>query len=205
MKLNPPRLLLVLAAGIAGGWALTMTRAQDSESPDAAAPASDAAEAARNETPLFTLDWLVGSWVGETETGAIEFTCRYTKNDAFLIRSFRASDESEESLSGMQVVAWDPVQETIRSWTFDSNGGFGEAVWKQDGDRYSMRSKYTLADGGRGSALNQMTYVDADSFIWQSTHREIDGELLADTPAVVVSRMASAASNETEQESVGGL
>ena len=41
---------------------------------DNTAPATDGQENASVETPLATLDWLLGSWSGGTETGKIEFS-----------------------------------------------------------------------------------------------------------------------------------
>jgi hypothetical protein len=107
-------------------------------------------------------------------------------------------------MSGMQVVAWDPAKETIRSWTFDSNGGFGEDIWTQADHRYTIRSKYTLPDGGTGSAINVMTYIDDDSFQWKSTNREIDGELLHDTAEVVISRVADSGTDAAAPAKNGG-
>lgn len=161
-------------------------------------------EAAVSETPLATLDWLVGNWVGESEKGSIEFSCRFTKNNAFMIRSFRVAKDSGESMSGMEVIAWDPAQQTIRSWTYDSDGGFGEAIWSQADDRYTMRAKYTLADGGVGSALHAMRYVDDNTFAWKSTNREIDGELQPDTDEVVVKRIAESEAETTLPNTDGG-
>jgi hypothetical protein len=194
----------VLVAGLVGGWALTEILAQDTKT---AAPPDEvvvAVESTTAERPLETLDWLVGSWAGKTEKGAVEFNCKFTKNHAFLVRSFRILNESDVAMSGMQVVAWDPAKERIRSWTFDSDGGFGEDTWTQADDRYTMRSKYTLADGGTGSAINVMTYVDDDNFRWKSTNREIDGELQPDTDEVVVSRVADNSSEETVPSAEGG-
>jgi hypothetical protein len=193
----------VLAAGLVGGWALTEILAQETK---IAAPPGEvvvAVESTTAERPLDTLDWLVGSWAGKTEKGAVEFSCKFTKNDAFLVRSFRILNESDVAMSGMQVVAWDPAKERIRSWTFDSDGGFGEDTWTQADDRYTMRTKYTLADGGTASAINVMTYVDDDNFRWKSTNREIDGELQPDTDEVVISRVADGGSEATVPDTEG--
>ena len=195
--------LTVMAAGLAGGWALTEMRAQVPAVP--APPNATATEAVTPaESPLATLDWLVGSWSGTTERGEVEFSCKYSKNDAFMIRSFRILNESQPAMSGMQIIAWDPVQESIRSWTFDSDGGFGEDVWSQADDRYTMRSKYTLADGGRASAIHVMTYLNDGAFQWKSTNREIDGELQPDTAEVVVSRVATGGAGATNPATGGG-
>jgi hypothetical protein len=198
------RTLTILAAGLAGGWALTEIFAQETNTAAPPDEAIVAVESTTAEAPLDTLDWLVGSWAGNTEKGAVEFSCKFSKNNAFLIRSFRILNESDVAMSGMQVVAWDPAQERIRSWTFDSDGGFGEDIWTQADDRYTMRSKYTLADGGTGSAINVMTYVDDDNFRWKSTNREIDGELQPDTDEVVVSRIAGDGADESNPVVEGG-
>jgi hypothetical protein len=194
----------VLAAGLAGGWALTEIFAQETKTEAPPTESVAKADSTTSENPLATLDWLVGSWAGKTEKGAVEFSCKFTKNNAFLVRSFRILNESDVAMSGMQVVAWDPAKERIRSWTFDSDGGFGEDTWTQADDRYTMRSKYTLADGGTGSAINVMTYVDDDNFRWKSTNREIDGELQPDTDEVVVSRVADKDSEATVPGTEGG-
>jgi hypothetical protein len=196
--------LTVLAAGFVGGWALTEMRAQVPAAP--APPIATTTDAVTSaESPLATLDWLVGSWACQTEKGAVEFSCKFTKNNSFLVRSFRIVNEPEGTMSGMQVIAWDPVQETIRSWTFDSDGGFGEDTWNQADDRYTMRSKYTLADGGKGAAINVMTYVDHDTFHWKSTNREMDGELQPDTAEIVVSRVDAGGAGATNAAIGGGI
>jgi hypothetical protein len=151
---------------------------------------------AERQSPLDTLDWLVGDWMHEDDSRSIEFNCHFTKNGAFLVRSFRIVNDNDVSLSGMQVIAWDPANESIRSWTFDSDGGFGEDNWTQSGNRYTIRAKYTLPDGGIASALNVFTYVDENTCTWKSVSREIDGELQPDTDEVVLVRKSTEANFE---------
>lgn len=177
--------LALVAVGLVGGWALTAISAQVSTQP---ADVSTT-RVGTPDSPLMTLDWLVGDWVATTDNGTIEFSCSYTKNNAFLIRSFRITADSQVTMSGMQVVAWDPAQQAIRSWTFDSDGGFGEDIWTQRGASYTMRSKYTLADGGTGSAINMMSYISPTEFAWKSTHREVDGQLQGYGPAIGFKRV----------------
>ncbi len=181
---------LIIAMSLAAGWCVATLTVQD---PVVVTSATDDATTAADR-PLDTLDWLIGDWRAETAETTVEFSCKFSKNDAFLVRSFRVSDttdvNSDKNMSGMQVVAWDPTLRTMRSWTFDSSGGFGEDVWTQFGDRYTLRTKYTLPDGGQGTSLNALTYIDQDRFAWQATHREIDGELQADGAEIVFQRMA---------------
>ena len=72
---------------------------------------------------------MVGDWIDQDEGATNETSVKWSKNRAFLIRSFRLSLGGADPLSGMQVIAWDPAEKHIRSWTYDSRGGFGEESW----------------------------------------------------------------------------
>ena len=172
-------------AGIALAWTIAQAQPKPGELKPAEAPAG---ENARQERPLDTLDWLVGDWVNEDEQRSIEFSCHFTKNGAFLVRSFRMVTAKDVSMSGMQLIAWDPAKKSIRSWTFDSDGGFGEDTWSQSGNRYTIRAKYTLPDGGMASAVNVFTFLDDHKCTWKSVSREIDGELQPDIDEIVLVR-----------------
>ena len=177
----------LLAALSTAGWLVALSFAGQ----DVPKVESPAAVTAERQSPLETLDWLVGDWVNEDENRSIEFNCHFTKNGSFLVRSFRIANEKDVPMSGMQVIAWDPAQQSIRSWTFDSDGGFGEDTWTQSGNHYTIRAKYTLPDGGIASAINVFTFVDDSKCTWKSVSREIDGELQPDTDEVVLVRKIS--------------
>ena len=51
-----------------------------------------------------------------------------------------------------------------------------------------MKASQTLKDGERASAINVITFVDENTLTWQSTGREVDGEMLPDVPEVTVVR-----------------
>ena len=176
---------LLAVLGTAGWVALTWA------GQDAPKAEIQAAVTAERQSPLDTLDWLVGDWVNEDENRSIEFNCHFTKNGSFLVRSFQIVTEKDVRMSGMQVIAWDPAKLSIRSWTYDSDGGFGEDIWTQSGNRYTIRSKYTLPDGGIASAINVFTFVDNNKCTWKSVSREIDGELQPDTDEIVLVRKAA--------------
>jgi len=181
----------LLAAGAVVGWSAARSQAPPGEkvAPDRGPAPREVTERA---TPLDTLDWMVGDWVDDDDQVTAEFSCHFTKNDAFLVRSFRIITKDDVRISGMQVIAWDPARETIRSWTYDSNGGFGEETWTQSGNRYTIRASYTLPDGGRASAINVMTYINDDKCTWKSVNREIDGAFQPDIDEVVLVRKPDA-------------
>jgi len=145
-----------------GKWKLDSLREADAPDPTAA-------------DQLQQLSWLLGQWADQDEESTVETTCEFTKNGNFITRSFRVSLQGEVNLEGTQVIGWDPVKETFRSWMFDSEGGFGEGTWSRREDRWVVRTTQTLADGSRASAINILHPQEDGSYIWQSTGRDVDG------------------------------
>ena len=94
-------------------------------------------------------------------------------------------------MAGMQIIGWDPAAKQVRSWVFDSDGGFAEGRWTQKGGRWSITSTGTLPDGGKASSVNVITRVDDDQFKWKSLNRTAGGELLPNIDEVVVVRSQS--------------
>ena len=137
---------------------------------------------------LKELEWLVGSWVDADDQATIQTKVEWTKNRNFLRRSFAVVTRDQIEMSGMQIIGWDPAEKKIRSWVFDSEGGFSEATWTHKGDQWFIQNNGTLTDGRKATSLNILTYVDDDSFKWESVNREVDGELLPNVDEVLVVR-----------------
>ena len=134
---------------------------------------------------------MIGDWVDEGDGASVSLENRWSKNKHFIIRTFSVTIEGQVGLEGKQILTWDPIKKTIRSWVFDSEGGFGEAVWTQRGDKWVATSSQILKGGKRASSINILTPVDENSFTWQSVGREVDGELLPNTPKVTIVRKPS--------------
>jgi hypothetical protein len=139
-------------------------------------------------TPLEELAWMVGDWVDRDEDSTIETSVAWTKNGKFLRRMFRVTPRDGAPHAGMQIIGWDPAEQTIRSWTYDEEGGFGEERWRRAGDRWTIRTKYTLPDGARASATNVLRRIDDDTCTWRSVNRTIGGALQPDIDEVTVIR-----------------
>jgi uncharacterized protein (TIGR02246 family) len=144
-----------------------------------------------NYDKLKELEWMIGTWEDQDEQNRIETTCQWTKNRNFITRSFTLSIRDRIDMAGMQIVGWDPAAKQIRSWVFDSDGGFGEGVWKKKDKRWYVQSTGTSPDGSKSSSVNIITYVDDNTFTWQSVNREAGDELLPNVDEVVVVRQTS--------------
>jgi uncharacterized protein (TIGR02246 family) len=141
-----------------------------------------------NYEHLKELEWMIGSWVDQDEEATIETDCEWTKNRNFMTRSFAMVVGDQVNRSGMQIVGWDPVAKQIRSWVFDSDGGFSEGTWKRKGEKWIVQQKGTLPDGGTTSATNIFKHVDDNSFTWQSIDRQADGEVMPNVEEVLIVR-----------------
>ena len=157
-----------------------------------------------NFDKLKDLEWMVGTWIDQDDDATIKTRCQWTKNKNFLTRSFHVVVEGKVALEGTQVIGYDAANDRIRSWLFDTMGGFAEGTWTRDGDRWLIRSAQTLQDGRRASSINIISYLDDNRFTWESTGREVDGELQPNVDPVVVVRAAEAGvSTSADSENTG--
>jgi hypothetical protein len=79
-------------------------------------------------------------------------------------------------ISGTQRIGWDPLAKKLRSWVFDSEGGFGEATWTRDANQWIIKASGVTNDGRAASATRIITRVNKHTMTWESRDREVDGE-----------------------------
>jgi len=135
---------------------------------------------------LQSLEWLVGEWVDEGRSEVVESKFRWDDNKSFLLEEFQVISEGSTVLSGTQRIGWDPQAKQIRSWIFDSAGGFGEAVWTPVGDDWVCKAKGVRSDGSSASATRTLKRAARDRVIWTSTDRLDDGEQLSELAVTMV-------------------
>jgi len=138
---------------------------------------------------LQSLEWMVGTWVDSDENSSIETTCRWTANQNFLVRSFKVYVQDRVDFEGTQIIGWDPDKSAIRSWLFDSDGGFGVGHWSEAENRWTVRTLSVLPDGKRASATQIYDKIDDNTLQFRSLGRQIDGELVPDIDPVTISRV----------------
>lgn len=142
------------------------------------------------------LEWMVGSWVDESEDQRVEASVRWTANQAFLIRSFSITADDDATLEGTEVIGWDARSKEIRSWTFNSDGSFGDGIWSKNGDGYLVKSSQTLADGNAASGTFVIKRVDPNTLTVQLVAHEIEGEPQPASETATVVRVEETAQPE---------
>jgi uncharacterized protein (TIGR02246 family) len=140
---------------------------------------------------LAELDWLVGDWDEADKTNNIDVHSQngWARGGNFITRNITVKRAGEVTLEGWQIIGWDPVNERIRSWTFDGEGGYAEGYWTRDGDRWLLRETGVTPDGGRTTADTTFTKLAADRFTWESTNRTLDGDPQPDISRIEIHRV----------------
>lgn len=127
---------------------------------------------------LSELNWLIGKW-SETDKGndlTVESEYQWARGGNFISCTIIVTKGGELTLEGWQIIGWDPLDDEIRSWTFDSEGGLAEARWTGGGDRWLVRDAGVAADGTRTTADNTITRISDDQFTWESHNRLLGGD-----------------------------
>lgn len=140
---------------------------------------------------LKPLEWLIGKWKDDDDNVDITFENKWDRNKNFIIQTFASTIYGNDEIDGMQMIGWDPDQEKIRSWIFDTDGGYGGGYWTKSGDNWQLELNYTLSDGREASSLNLFNLKDADHYEYSSIHREVDGIVLPNIDPVSIVREKS--------------
>ena len=125
---------------------------------------------------LQDLEWLIGEWIDDSDDIRVTTTFRWTANQGFLLRSFDVETKDGVAMTGTQVIGWDPQNQQIRGWSFNSDGSFGESTWSRNGESWLYKSAQTLATGEVASGTYVMERLDDNSFSVQLVGHEVDGE-----------------------------
>lgn len=147
-----------------------------------------AARPASHHEHLAGLAWMVGEWVEQGESPAVEMVCDWSRDKHFLVRRIRVHVEGHRPLSVTQRIGWDPREKQIRSWTFDSHGGHGDGIWWREDDRWLVEATSVLPDGASASGLNVYAPVDDDTFTWKSSDGELDGQPVPEHTVTMIRR-----------------
>lgn len=139
-------------------------------------------------TMLSELAWMVGTWEEKDENASVVTNVNWARGGNFLTRNFKVAIGDEVTMEGWQIIGWDAAEKRIRSWTFDSEGGFLEGVWKRSGDTWTIRQTGFTPEGATIAADNLMQRTGEDQCQVQATNRTLNGDLQPNLPTITMNR-----------------
>jgi uncharacterized protein (TIGR02246 family) len=144
-----------------------------------------------NYENLRGLEWAIGDWADENGKGDVaRVSFAWSEGQNFIVSHFTTTFKNIAIGGGTQWIGWDPRAKGLRSWTFETDGGFGEGGWVKEGNnKWVIKSKTVLPDGKQVVATNVLTHVDADTLSWHSRERTVDGNVLPDTKEIRMKRL----------------
>ena len=146
-----------------------------------------------NSERLKPLGWLIGDWVDESPDSVVITSCKWSDNKNFLLSDINIRVQGSNAMHLTQRIGWDPLTKQIKSWLFDSEGGYGESFWTRDRDRWVVKAAAVRRDGTTASMTNIYTPTGKDSYTWQTTDRVVAGEVLPPMEIKVVRKPPQAA------------
>lgn len=138
---------------------------------------------------LVQLSWLTGDWVNEDDDSVVHTTCGWSEDGNYLLRRFNVQTRDGKEMNGVQRIGWDPARKKIRSWTFDSQGGFFSGLWTRHGKEWLLTSSGVTARGETVTATTAYTLHDAEMVTWQYRSLIVAGDVRENmSPVTMVKR-----------------
>jgi uncharacterized protein (TIGR02246 family) len=141
---------------------------------------------------LEPLAWLVGDWINEGADGKVAISYRWSQDKNFLLGEFEFVSQQGAQRTSSQRLGWDPSTAKIRSWLFDSDGGFAEGYWTLIDDGVLVTSSSVNPDGTTGSATMAIAPDGKDRFRIAGTDRIVAGSEEPDFEITVTRRPPAA-------------
>lgn len=143
-----------------------------------------------NYQHLRALEWAIGEWVDNGPNGQVaHVTFDWTPDLNFIISNRAVAVKDMFLDNGTQRIGWDPAAKLLHSWTFETDGGFGEGTWTQDGDKWTIKASSVLQSGDQVISTNVVTRVDADTITWQAKDVTVNGKAIPDTAVITMKRV----------------
>jgi uncharacterized protein (TIGR02246 family) len=174
-------------AKIDGQWLMVTVRDTRMERPSAYGNIAD-------------LEWLIGTWTAEENGSRSESVCRWIANKSFVERSHTTTQPDGTVLSGVQIIGWNPERGHVQSWNFSADGGHAIGVWTQRERGWAAEVQGVTGDGALTTAVNLLTRLDDNAYVWHSIQRTAGGRSLADTDEVVLRRRPATELKQRESQ-----
>src|SRR5262245_10407697 len=137
---------------------------------------------------LKDLEWLIGTWHMDTKDREVTTTYEWDENKAFIRGKYSIKQGGKVTESGTQMFGKDNAEGGIRSWVFQSDGGFGDGIWTREGKKWTVDFEGVTPEGKKLTATVIYVHVDANTFTWQSVEQTVDGQPIANTQPIRVTK-----------------
>jgi len=118
---------------------------------------------------LAEVKWLLGDFSGRSLEGMRMIVSSTMSSDGnFVLREFYITLPDGTKRRSSQRIGWDPLTGGLKSWTFHSDGGYGEGVWKRQGDVWIVNNSGVSVDGKRTSHTTIYSKISDDGMIVSS-------------------------------------
>ena len=135
---------------------------------------------------LKEVEWLIGNWKDIDENVTNTYLTKWDKFKNHIFQHFTMEVYGVVGLEGLQIIGWDPVEKKIRSWVYDSDGGFGTGLWSKKDDAWQVTMQYVLTNGEKASATNIYKKINDNSYSYSSIDRKIGDQVLPNIEPVTV-------------------
>ena len=138
---------------------------------------------------LKQLAWLVGEWLSEDSDSVVHTTCGWSADGNYLLREFTVQTQDGREMNGVQRIGWDAALKKLRSWTFDSEGGYFNGLWTKDREKWLLTSGGVTAEGKTVTGTSVYTRVDREMITWRYRSLIVGDEVRsASDPVTMVKR-----------------
>ncbi len=135
---------------------------------------------------LKDLEFLIGEWVDEGGDSLVNTTIKWAPDKSHIMREFSVLQQGKELLTGTQRIAVDPLTGTIKGWSFDSSGGYGDSTWTKNGDQWLIRGTAVTSDGDAAAATYILKALSKDRLELKTMHKVVGDTVEADATSILV-------------------
>ena len=125
--------------------------------------------------PLKGLEWMIGDWTSVSPQRTAEVSARWAAGKTSILVDLKLQTKGDEPVTATQLIGWDPAQQKVRSFMFDSRGIFVEGTWTDEGDAWAVDATGTFPSGKRVLITKLYSRIDDNTSIWESIDENAEG------------------------------
>ncbi len=144
-----------------------------------------------NFAHLQDLQWLIGRWERKSDDTTADASFHWIANKNFIQRDGSTHKNGLLTSAATQIIGWDPRTGHLRSWSFESSGGYSTGYWWSTPEGWRVQSTGILADGTPTSSIDCVIRVPDENDVLgcRSIDRRFGGIAFPNTPEVVFDRV----------------